>query len=116
MPLLADEGSACRIVLANNWPLRAHPWEITIAQLLSDTGYATAMYGKWHLGDREGRYPKDRGFDHWYGIPRTTNESMFTEQIGFDAEVVDIPHVMEGRRGAASFIAQRIRLVSNCSI
>lgn len=80
-------------------PQGIHPWEITIAQLLSDTGYATAMYGKWHLGDREGRYPKDRGFDHWYGIPRTTNESMFTEQIGFDAEVVDIPHVMEGRRG-----------------
>jgi len=69
-------------------PQGIHPWEITIAQLLSDTGYATAMYGKWHLGDREGRYPKDRGFDHWYGIPRTTNESMFTEQIGFDAEVV----------------------------
>lgn len=80
-------------------PQGIHPWEITIAELLSQAGYATAMYGKWHLGDREGRYPKDRGFDHWYGIPRTTNESMFTEQIGFDPQVVDIPHVMEGRRG-----------------
>jgi len=50
-------------------PQGIHPWEITIAQLLSDTGYATAMYGKWHLGDREGRYPKDRGFDHWYAFP-----------------------------------------------
>jgi arylsulfatase len=80
-------------------PQGIHPWEVTIAQLLSQAGYATAMYGKWHLGDREGRYPKDRGFDHWYGIPRTTNESMFTEQVGFDPQVVDIPHVMEGRRG-----------------
>ena len=75
------------------------PWEITIAQLLSAQGYATAMYGKWHLGDREGRYPKDRGFEEWYGIPRTTNESMFTTSLGFDPSVVDIPHVMEGRRG-----------------
>ena len=75
------------------------PWEVTLAEVLSRAGYATAMYGKWHLGDIEGRYPKDRGFDEWYGIPRTTNESMFTEQVGFDETVVDIPHVMEGLRG-----------------
>jgi arylsulfatase len=75
------------------------PWEITLPQLLSGQGYATAMYGKWHLGDREGRYPKDRGFDEWYGIPRTTNESMFTTSLGFDPSVVDLPYVMEGRKG-----------------
>lgn len=75
------------------------PWEITIAESLSDAGYATAMYGKWHLGDKEGRYPKDKGFDEWYGLPRTSNESMFTEQLGFDPALVDVPHVMEGKRG-----------------
>ncbi len=75
------------------------PWEITLPQLLSASGYATGMFGKWHLGDREGRYPKDRGFDEWYGIPRTTNESMFTSTPGFDATVVDLPYVMEGRKG-----------------
>ncbi len=75
------------------------PWEITIAQLLAASGYATGMYGKWHLGDREGRYPKDRGFDEWYGIPRTTNESMFTSTPGYDSTVVDMPYVMEGRKG-----------------
>lgn len=75
------------------------PWEITLAQLLSARGYATGMYGKWHLGDREGRYPKDRGFDEWYGIPRTSNESMFTSTPGFDPSVVDLPYVMEGKKG-----------------
>lgn len=75
------------------------PWEITLAQLLSARGYATGIYGKWHLGDREGRYPKDRGFDEWYGIPRTTNESMFTSTPGYDPSVVDLPYVMEGRKG-----------------
>jgi len=80
-------------------PQGIHPWEITLAQLISGRGYATAMFGKWHLGDREGRYPKDRGFDQWYGIPRTTNESMFTSTPGFDPSVVEIPHVMEGRSG-----------------
>ena len=75
------------------------PWEVTLAQLLSGAGYATGMYGKWHLGDREGRYPKDRGFDEWWGIPRTTNESMFTTTPGYDSSVVDLPYVMEGRKG-----------------
>lgn len=75
------------------------PWERTIAELLSEAGYKTAMFGKWHLGDKDGRYPNDKGFDEWYGIPRTTNESMFTEQLGFDPEVVDIPHIMEGIKG-----------------
>lgn len=75
------------------------PWEITLAQLISARGYATACFGKWHLGDREGRYPKDRGFDEWYGIPRTTNESMFTSSPGFDPAIVPLPYVMEGVRG-----------------
>jgi arylsulfatase A-like enzyme len=75
------------------------PWEITISQLLAGRGYKTACFGKWHLGDHEGRYPKDRGFDEWYGIPRTTNESMFTTSPGFDSSVVPLPYVMEGRTG-----------------
>ncbi|MBI3045298.1 MAG: arylsulfatase [Betaproteobacteria bacterium] len=75
------------------------PWEITIAQLLSARGYATAIHGKWHLGDRAGRFPTDRGFDEWYGIPRTTNESMFTASPGYDPRIVPLPRVMEGRRG-----------------
>ncbi len=75
------------------------PWEVTLAQLISGRGYATAIYGKWHLGDREGRLPKDRGFDEWYGIPRTTNESMFTTSPGYDPQVVGLPYVMEGEKG-----------------
>ena len=80
-------------------PQGIHPWEITLAQLLSAQGYATAIYGKWHLGDRAGRLPTDRGFDEWYGIPRTTNESMFTTSPGYDPDVVPLPQVMEGRKG-----------------
>lgn len=75
------------------------PWEITLAQLLSGSDYATGCFGKWHLGDRPGRYPNDRGFAEWYGIPRTTNESMFTSSPGFDPSVVPLPFVMEGKAG-----------------
>ncbi len=78
------------------------PWEITLGQLLSAQGYATAIHGKWHLGDRPGRLPHERGFDEWYGIPRTTNESMFTSTPGYDPTVVPLPYVMEARRGDAA--------------
>ncbi|SDY34673.1 arylsulfatase [Variovorax sp. YR266] len=82
-------------------------WEITLAQLLSAQGYATAHYGKWHLGDTPGRYPCDRGFDEWYGIPRTTDESQFTATIGYDPSVADLPYIMEGRAGSPS---QKVKL------
>jgi arylsulfatase A-like enzyme len=36
------------------------PWEYTLANLLSDAGYATSLYGKWHLGEVEGRLPNDQ--------------------------------------------------------
>ena len=32
------------------------------------SGYATALYGKWHLGNTQGRLPNDQGFDEWWGI------------------------------------------------
>ena len=40
----------------------------TIASALKDQGYATAMFGKWHLGLNEGSRPEDHGFDEWFGF------------------------------------------------
>ena len=37
--------------------------EVTIAEVLSKAGYATAFHGKWHLGDVEESYPHKQGFD-----------------------------------------------------
>ncbi len=77
-------------------------WEITIAELLSDQGYATGHFGKWHLGSEDGRLPNDQGFDEWYGIPRTTDESMFPSQSDAQAAGVSFMHIMEGRKGQKS--------------
>ncbi len=38
-------------------------WEVTMAEMLADAGYATGMFGKWHLGRTNGRFPTDQGFD-----------------------------------------------------
>ncbi len=35
----------------------------TVAQALKSAGYATGMFGKWHLGENEGHHPSQRGFD-----------------------------------------------------
>ncbi|MDQ0290140.1 arylsulfatase [Oligosphaera ethanolica] len=42
--------------------LRAN--EVTLANALADHGYATAIFGKWHLGDSYPYRPQDRGFQH----------------------------------------------------
>ena len=74
-------------------------WEYTMAEMLSDAGYATGMYGKWHLGRTEGRFPTDQGFDEWYGIPNSTDESPWSIRPGFAESGVEETYVMEGRKG-----------------
>ena len=46
-----------------------HPDEVTIAEVLKTRGYATAMFGKWHLGHREPFLPLRQGFDEYLGLP-----------------------------------------------
>jgi arylsulfatase A-like enzyme len=42
--------------------------EVTLAQRLKASGYATGLVGKWHLGDAKEQNPLSRGFDEFYGI------------------------------------------------
>ena len=46
-----------------------HPEEVTVAELLQESGYATQLIGKWHLGDAPEFLPHRHGFDSWFGIP-----------------------------------------------
>ncbi len=58
-----------------------HPNEITIAELLRDRGYATAMLGKWHLGDAPEFLPTRHGFDSYYGLPYSNDMWPFHPKI-----------------------------------
>ncbi|WP_254443359.1 sulfatase-like hydrolase/transferase [Ruegeria arenilitoris] len=42
--------------------------EVTLAEILSQSGYATSHIGKWHMGDIEESYPHNQGFD-WAAFP-----------------------------------------------
>jgi arylsulfatase A-like enzyme len=77
-------------------------WEVTIAELLSDAGYATGHFGKWHLGGSQGRLPNDQGFDEWYGIPRTTDEAFWPSAPAAQAAGVTFTRIMDGRKGQPS--------------
>ncbi|MEM7740973.1 MAG: sulfatase-like hydrolase/transferase, partial [Pseudomonadota bacterium] len=61
-------------------------WEVTIAEMLADVGYATALFGKWHLGDTEGRFPVDQGFDEWYGLPRSSDRAFWPDSDSYDPD------------------------------
>jgi len=69
-------------LLTGRYPIRHTPFnfgpestdglpinEVTIADLLSEQGYATLAVGKWHLGHLPEYLPTANGFDHFYGLP-----------------------------------------------
>jgi len=78
------------------------PWEYTLAELLSDAGYATALYGKWHLGDHQGRLPNDQGFDEWWGIMNSWDEAGYTAWPLFSESGMPVPMIWEGKKGESS--------------
>ena len=61
--------------------------EIMLSEVLQANGYATALIGKWHLGDREGHLPNDFGFDYYYGV-RYSND-MLPLHIYKNEEIID---------------------------
>src|SRR5262245_42052144 len=59
--ILGALGPASKVGLGNE--------EQTIADLLRARGYATAIFGKWHLGDHPKFLPTGHGFDQYFGLP-----------------------------------------------
>jgi arylsulfatase A-like enzyme len=43
--------------------------EVTLAEICKQKGYATACYGKWHLGHHKKFLPMQHGFDDYFGLP-----------------------------------------------
>jgi arylsulfatase A-like enzyme len=87
-------------------------WENTMAEMLADAGYTTGMFGKWHLGDTQGRFPTDQGFDEWYGIPNSTDEGFWNEadndRFRRDAHPLTqkVYSIMEGRKGSPAKVVR----------
>jgi arylsulfatase len=84
---------------AGGWGLVA--WERTLGDLLSEAGYACAAYGKWHVGEGQGRWPTDHGFEEWYGPPRTYDEALWPTDPWYDPTRDPVSRMLEVKRGDA---------------
>jgi hypothetical protein len=82
--------------IAAGAPGGLHPWEITMAEMLGDAGYRTAMFGKWHVGAGAGRLPTDQGFDEWFGF-ETTDIVYWNGKPGMPLK--DVDYIREARKG-----------------
>jgi len=78
------------------------PWEVTLPELLKKAGYRTAMYGKWHLGEVDGRLPNDQGFDEWWGFPKSSGDALRELQPGWSEAIAPLQPLLEGRAGEPS--------------
>ena len=77
--------------------------EVTMAEILKEVGYDTAYYGKWHLGTEEQSLPHRQGFDKFYGIPNTTDETLYVPTSS-EAKVslpegFLVPQIIQARAG-----------------
>ena len=59
-----------------------HPDEQLLPELLREQGYATAIFGKWHLGHLEPFLPLQNGFDDYFGLPYSNDMWPFHPTAG----------------------------------
>jgi len=65
-----------------------NPDEITLPELLKGQGYATAIIGKWHLGNEDMFQPLNHGFDYWYGTPSSNSQFYYPTIKKYAADCV----------------------------
>lgn len=83
-----------------------HPDALTIAEVFKSNGYATAISGKWHLGNAQETRPGGQGFDESYYIPLSNNQ---TKKIQRGDKVVEEP--FDNRKLTEQFTAEAIRFI-----
>lgn len=66
-----------------------HPDETLLPEVLKQHGYATAIYGKWHLGTAPLFHPLKHGFDEFWGIPYSNDNSKYHPSLA--AEMPPLP-------------------------
>ncbi len=69
-----------------------HSGEVTLAEVCKSRGYATAIFGKWHLGHHPEFLPTRHGFDEFYGLPYSN------DMWPLHPEYVDLPPKLAKRK------------------
>jgi arylsulfatase len=74
-------------------------WEYTLPELLSDAGYHTSLFGKWHIGANIKKLPNYQGYDYFWGTQEGTNAAGYTTTPQWDPTVATTPYIYEGIKG-----------------
>ena len=72
-----------------------HSNEVTLAEMLKGRGYATAIFGKWHLGSQADFLPSRHGFDEYFGLPYSND--MWPKHPGAGTNYPPLP-LIDGER------------------
>lgn len=84
------------------------PNEVTIAEMLKESGYSTACVGKWHLGDDEQYLPRQQGFDEYFGIPYSNDMFIGPRQRFAKAAVFREGYTLEQAEADREFVAANL--------
>ncbi|MBN1666095.1 MAG: sulfatase [Anaerolineales bacterium] len=86
------------------------PDEALLPEILQRRGYATALLGKWHLGDRSPHLPNENGFDVFYGAHYSNGMQPYriyrNDQVEIDESVDQSQLTCNLTREALAFIEQ----------
>ncbi len=85
-------------------PLRPHPEDLTIAEILKEAGYVTGMVGKWGLGEAGSTgIPNRKGFDEWFGyLNQVQAHNYYPEYLWKNEEQYPLEGNLGGKKGTYS--------------
>jgi arylsulfatase len=116
LSLVAVEGTP------NTLPKSAY----TMGEMFKDAGYATAIFGKWHLGSAAENLPTNHGFDEFYGIPPNlswdsatyVDSILMTHSVDAPKDVMlkDGPQIVEGVLGGRIKVVKPYTLAERAEI
>ena len=86
-------GLSLVILAGSNATLSAHAF--TMGDMFHGLGYATAIFGKWHLGGEPQSLPTAHGFDEFYGIPPDISWDSATY-----VDTIELTHSIDAPSGA----------------
>jgi arylsulfatase len=87
------------LILVPDGPNTLSARSVTMGELFKSAGYATAIFGKWHLGKDPQSLPTAHGFDEYYGIPpdMTWDSATYVEKIELTHSLSAPPDVLLAR-------------------